>query len=80
MEQPKVTDRNIRAEMARYDLTNDKLAEITSVSTVSISNKLNGRRPWTLAEAKMLVDYFNALGGKHTIESLFYNKVPEIAG
>ncbi|MDD5476302.1 MAG: helix-turn-helix transcriptional regulator [Syntrophales bacterium] len=73
-------NRNIRAEMVRHGLTIEKMAKVMKASTVTVSKKLNGRRPWTLAEAKMMVDFFNSMGGDHTIESLFYGNVPEAVG
>ena len=72
-------NRNIRAEMARHELTVEKVAKVLKVSAVSVSNKLNGKRPWALDEAKTLVDYLNSLGGNHTIESLFYDNLSELA-
>lgn len=65
---------NVKAEMARYGLTMEKVAAELCMSTVSLSNKTNGKTGWSLHEAKMLVDYFNSLGSNCTIEVLFYNK------
>jgi antitoxin component HigA of HigAB toxin-antitoxin module len=66
-------NRNIRAEMVRHGLTAKYVAKELGISAVSVSHKLNGKRQWTLPEAKKIVDYFNSLGGNHTIESLFFN-------
>ena len=64
---------NIKAEMARYGLTADKVAPVLEMSTVSLSNKMTGKTGWSLHEAKTLVDYFNSLGSNYTIETLFYS-------
>lgn len=66
-------NRNVRAEMVRHGLTAEDLAATLGISAVSVSNKLLGKRPWTLPEAKQTVDYFNGLGSKLTIEELFYD-------
>lgn len=66
-------NRNVRAEMVRYGLTAEDLAAWLSISTVSVSNKLNNKRPWTLPEAKTIVDRLNKLGANLTIESLFFD-------
>ncbi len=66
-------NRNIRAEMVRHDLTTENLATVLEISAVSVLNKIKGKTPWTLPEAKRVVDYFNSLGGRHTIESLYYD-------
>jgi len=63
---------NIKAEIARYGLTMDKCAAELGMSTVSFSNKLHGKAPWMLHEAKKLVDFFNARGSCYTIETLFF--------
>lgn len=63
---------NIKAEMARYSLTMEKVAAELGMSTVSLSNKLHGRTAWLLPEAKKLVDVFNCRGSHYTIESLFF--------
>ena len=63
---------NIKAEIARYDLTLEKVAPELKMSAVSLCNKINGKAGWSLHEAKMLVDFFNFLGSDYTIDSLFY--------
>ena len=65
-------NQNIRAEMARYRITIEQLAGLLGISGVSVSNKLNGKTSWTLAEAKRLVDIFNSKGSNYTVESLFF--------
>ena len=72
-------NRNIRAEMARYRLTVGKLADLLDISAVSVSNKLNNKTSWTLAEAKKLVDIFNERGSDYTVESLFFTKPSEMS-
>ena len=63
---------NIKAEVARYGLTLEKVAAELGMSTVSLSNKINGKAPWSLHEAKTLVEFFNSQGSSYTIETLFY--------
>ena len=63
---------NIKAEIARYGLTMDKVAAELEMSTVSFSNKVHGKTPWLLDEAKKLVRIFNSYGSCYTIESLFF--------
>ena len=45
-------NRNIRAEMVRHGLTAKYVAKDLGISAVSVSHKLNGKRQWTLPEAK----------------------------
>lgn len=63
---------NIKAEMARYKLTAEKVAPVLGMSTVSLSNKMTGKTGFSLHEAKLLTDYFNSLGCSYSINSLFY--------
>ena len=63
---------NIKAEIARYNLTMEKVAAELGISTVSFSNKLHGKTPWLLHEAKKLVQIFNSFGSCYTIETLFF--------
>lgn len=64
--------RNIKIELVRHNKTIKELAKSIGLSVVAMSNKINGKTPFTLREAKALVDYFNSLGSNHTIGSLFY--------
>ena len=72
-------NRNIRAEMARYSLTIEHLAKLLGISAMSVSNKLNQKTPWGLAEAKKLVDIFNSRGSNYTLDSLFFTEPSEIS-
>ncbi len=70
---------NLKIEMLRHSLNYSDLAAILELSTVSVSKKMNGRVPFTLAEAKTIVDFFNSKGGNHTVESLFFVGTSEIS-
>jgi len=69
-------NRNIKAELARYDMTIECLAKEVGISTVSMSNKINGKSTWSLAEAKCVVDIFNAKGSSYTVDSMFFDEKP----
>lgn len=62
---------DIRAELARNNLTIEDVAKEMGISTATLSYKLNDRKRFWLDEAKQLVDIFNARGGNYTIEELF---------
>lgn len=67
-------NRNIKAELARYDMTIECLAKEVGISTVSMSNKINGKSTWSLAEAKRIVDIFNAKGSSYTVDTMFFDE------
>lgn len=46
----KITSANIRAELARAQVTQIALAEYLGISQASVSAKLKGKTPWSLAE------------------------------
>jgi antitoxin component HigA of HigAB toxin-antitoxin module len=71
--EPKVEPNNLKAEMARYGVRLETLASEIGIGITSASHKMNGKKTWTLVEAKKIRDYFNGLAGeqKHTIDSLF---------
>lgn len=66
-----MTNRNVRAMKAKYNLTNQSLAEELKMSTSTFSERLTGKQEWALHQAKQLVDIFNSHGENYTIESLF---------
>ena len=45
---------NLRAEMSRKKITLEKLAEVLGLAISTVSQKLNGKYPVTLDEAKKI--------------------------
>jgi len=80
MNQNIAENRNVRAEMARYNIKMADLAQVLNISAVSVSNKLTGKTSWSLAEAKKIVDLINSMGGNYTVESLFFAGASEMSG
>jgi DNA-binding XRE family transcriptional regulator len=70
--------RNLRAIMAKYDITVKKLAEIVGISQTSMSEKLNEHVGFTLAEVKNIIEFFNRNGENVTVEELFFAQVSTI--
>ena len=50
---------NIKAEMARNNITIKELAKVIGLSTNSVSFKLNGKRQFTLSEIEKIALLFN---------------------
>jgi transcriptional regulator with XRE-family HTH domain len=48
----------IRAEMGRQRKSQDDLADVLGIARSVISLRLNGHRPFKLAEVEQLADYF----------------------
>lgn len=71
--------RNIKVEIARNGISVSELAKKMELSTVSMSNKINGRTPFTLTEAKRLVDIFNSMESNVTVESIFFTDDSDIS-
>jgi len=71
--------RNIKAEMARNSITMEDLAAKLGVSVATVSNKITGKREWSLGEAAAVVEIFNGMGGEHSIESLFETRQKVLA-
>lgn len=63
---------NIRAEMARKNMTLNKLAEATNSNATALSQKLNGKRIITLNNA---IAIKKALNTELTLEELFETEV-----
>ena len=61
----------LRGEMAKHGLTLAEMAKVLELSSVSLSNKINGRVDFTLSEAIKVLNFFNSLGESHTIQTLF---------
>lgn len=63
---------NVRAEMARKNMTLNKLAEATNSNATALSQKLNGKRIITLNNA---IAIKKALNTELTLEELFETEV-----
>ena len=50
---------NCKAELARRDITLEKLAKVLGLTITTVSQKLNGRYPLTLREAKAIKNFLN---------------------
>lgn len=59
---------NLDAEMARKKITRAFLAEMIHKTPTTLSLKLNGKAPITLAEC---IEIKNAIGSEYTIDYLF---------
>ena len=59
---------NLRAELARKDMSIPQLAELTGIKTTTLYDKYNGRSAFTLDEAVLIRD---ALGLDMSIDELF---------
>lgn len=59
---------NLRAEMARKNITSAELANRLGISTSTMSTKMNGKYPFTLDEAKSIK---TALKTELSVEELF---------
>lgn len=59
---------NLKAEMARKNITRASLAEKIHKTPTTLSLKLNGKAPITLAEC---IEIKNAIGEEYTIDYLF---------
>ena len=62
---------NLRAEMARQDLTQEKLATAIGITMQTLNGKLQGKFKFTLNEAKKIKV---ALGWQRSIDELFEEK------
>ncbi len=60
--------KNLDAEMARKKITRASLAEKIHKTPTTLSLKLNGKAPITLAEC---IEIKNAIGKEYTIDYLF---------
>lgn len=59
---------NLRAELARKDISIPQLAELTGIKTTTLYDKYNGRSAFTLDEAVLIRD---SLGLDMSIDELF---------
>lgn len=46
--------KNLKAEMARYEKTNEDLANIAGIDKASVSNKMNRKTEWTRKEMYLI--------------------------
>ena len=63
---------NLRAELARKDLSIPQLAELTGIKTTTLYDKYNGRSAFSLDEAVLIRD---SLGLEMSIDDLFRKEV-----
>ena len=59
---------NLRADLARKDMSIPQLAELTGIKTTTLYDKYNGRSAFSLDEAVLIRD---ALGLDMSIDELF---------
>ena len=62
---------NLKAEMARRDITNRILSEKIGMPLTSFYDKIAGRKQFTLRECMKIKEFF---GNEFTIEYLFATK------
>lgn len=67
--------RNVRAMLAKYDITVVELGNELNISSTAISQKLTGKRPFLLEEADAIRNLFNSKGENLTIDNLFFENV-----
>lgn len=60
--------RNLKAYRTKYALTQEDMAKILNISTIAYRNKENNLSQFSLKEAKIIADKFNA-----TIEEIFFD-------
>ena len=63
--------RNLRAEMARYGISTEELAQAIGISRQALSSKMNGKTRFMLEEVRAVRDYINGKGGNFTADELF---------
>lgn len=63
-----------RVEMLRHDDTNDTLAKALNVTSVTISNKINGNTDWTRPELSALRKRYS-MSNDRFMEIFFDEKV-----
>lgn len=64
--------KRVRELMREYDLTNETLAQEIGCATSTISNKLNGKYPWTSDEMWKIMDLTNQ--PEHELHRVFPRK------
>lgn len=66
--------RNLKAYRIKYNLTQEDMASKLGISIVAYRNKENGHNQFTLAEAKIISDLFNASITEIFFENNVYTK------
>ena len=66
---------NVKAELARKSMTVIELSKLTGIRYQSLTDKINGKSPLTLDEAKRIK---TALGVDISLEELFEKSVLEV--
>ena len=62
---------NLNAEIARHNLSAEKLADIIGTNKTSVWRKLRGHTEFKLVEIVALRDYFSENGLNYTLDYLF---------
>jgi transcriptional regulator with XRE-family HTH domain len=64
--------RNLKGEIVRAGLTQEKFADEIGISRNTMSNKLKGKHPFNLVEIKKILEYFKKVGSENVnVEYLF---------
>ena len=50
---------NLRAEMAKNGISQEKLAEVIGITQQTFSRKITGLNEWTISEIETICEYFN---------------------
>ncbi len=69
----------LKGEMAKHGITIGEMARRMSMSPSTLSSKIHGKSDFTLTEARRAIEIINALGERHTIESMFFAQAPAAA-
>lgn len=54
-----MTPNNLRAEMAKFNITFTKLAEVAGICRQSLYTKIEGKKDWNLKEMVKIYQYIN---------------------
>ncbi len=69
---------NLRAEMVRYGIKTQDIADRLGVNQRTIHNKLKGSTEWTVPEAVVVCEMFVEHGKYFAIEELFVRGVESV--
>ncbi len=67
--------RNFKAEKARHGKTTQDVADLLGISRQAMTSRIIGKVDLRLKEAKKIVDYFNQLGSRTSVDDLFYRNM-----
>ena len=56
---------NLKAEMARKEITQNKISTLLNIHYNTFSNKINGHTPFTIEEAFIIAEQFPNVDIKH---------------